>query len=100
MPKFSMTVPHKLSQDEAIRRIHGLLADLKARHADRITDLQESWTDHEGRFSLTAMGFKVAGTLAVTSTTVELSGDLPFAAVPFKSRIEQMLREDAERLLA
>ena len=100
MPKFSMSVPHKLSQDEALRRIQGLLADLKAQHADRFSDLQETWTDHDGRFSVTAMGFKLAGSLSVKPASVELNGDLPFAAVPFKSRIEQVLRERAERLLA
>ena len=100
MPKLNVVVPHRLSQDEAKARIQNLLTDLKTQYAGRFEDLQESWSDHEGRFSVRAMGFKVSGTLAIRPSDVELSGDLPLAATPFKGRIEEVIRERAERLLA
>ena len=100
MPKMSVVVPHRLSEEEALRRIKGLLADLKDQYADRFTDLQETWSGNDGWFSLKAMGFNVSGALSVKPSQVELTGDLPFAAMPFKGRIEQVIRERAERLLA
>ena len=100
MPRMHVVVPHRLSQDEAKARIQNLLTDLKSQYSGRFEDLEESWSDHQGQFSLRAMGFKVSGTLAVKPSEVELSGDLPFAAAPFKGRIEEVIRERAERLLA
>jgi hypothetical protein len=100
MPQMSVVVPHNLSQDEARARIQNLLNDLKAQYGDRFSDLQESWSDHEGRFALKAMGFNVSGTLSVKPSEVELTGDLPFAAAPFKGRIEEVIRERAQRLLS
>ena len=100
MPKMSVVVPHELSQDEALGRIQRLLTDLKGQYADRFDELQESWSGYDGQFSLRAMGFTVPGTLSVQPSRVEMRGDLPFAAAPFKGRIEQMVRERAEQLLA
>ena len=100
MPKLSIVVPHQLTEAEALSRIQGLLADMKRQYATYFTDLQESWSGNEGRFSVKAMGFNVSGTVAVEPSRVEINADLPFAATPFKGRIEQVIREQTERLLA
>jgi hypothetical protein len=94
-----VSVPHRLSQEAAIQRIKELLANVKKEHSDRISDLREQWTGNVGTFSVSAMGFSVSGTIAVTPTEVQLSGDLPFAASFFKSRIEATIRERATELL-
>jgi hypothetical protein len=99
MPTLSMTVPHSLAQDEALTRIKTLLDDVKTRHADKITDLREDWNGYIGTFAFSAMGFHVSGTLTVKPSQVEITGNLPFAATLFKSRIETAIRERAEELL-
>ncbi len=99
MPKSTVKVDHQLGKDEALNRIKGLLVQAKAQYGDRITDLQESWTNDGGTFSFRAMGFKISGNLAVADRDVVIVGDYPFAAMPFKSTIEATLRERAERLL-
>ncbi len=100
MPKSTVTVDHQLGKDEALIRIKGLLVQAKAQYGDRITDLQENWTDDGGTFSFRAMGFKISGSLAVAAKNVVITGDYPFAAMPFKGTIEATLRDRAERLLA
>jgi hypothetical protein len=100
MPKMSITVPHRLSQDEAQNRIQSLLGDLKEQHGDQISDLKEEWRGNRCAFSFKAMGFSTSGTLIVTPSKAELSGSLPFAALPFKGRIESEIRQRAEQLLA
>jgi putative polyhydroxyalkanoic acid system protein len=82
-----------------MQRIKQLLENVKKEHSDRISDVREQWTGNVGTFSLSAMGFSVSGTIAVTPTEVQLSGDLPFAASFFKSRIEATIRERATELL-
>ena len=100
MPKMTVKVPHQIGQEEARTRIQRLLADVKDRYAGQISDVEERWSDNRGEFSLRAMGFNVSGTLEVRPDEVELNGDLPFAAMPFKGRIETTIRERAEQLLA
>lgn len=99
MPKLNMAMPHKLSQDEALRRIKTFLGEVKAQFADKIGDLREQWNENTGTFSFSAMGFSVSGTLTVKGSEVELSGDLPFAAAFFRGKIESTIRKRAESLL-
>src|SRR3954451_255472 len=100
MPTINLSVPHHLSQDDAIKRIKQLLDKLKTEHADRISDLREDWAGNVGTFSFSALGFAVSGTAAVTPTDVQLSANLPFAASFFKTRIEETIRDRATELLA
>ncbi len=100
MPKSTVTVTHQLGKDEALNRIKGILGQAKEQYGDRISDLQETWTADGGTFSFRAMGFKISGSLVVTDSDVRITGDYPFAAIPFKGTIESTLRERAERLLA
>ena len=100
MPKMSLTIPHRLTQEEALERIHSLLGDLKKQHGDQITDLKEDWQGNRCAFSFKVMGFSTSGTLTVTPTRAELSGSIPIAALPFKGRIESEIRQRAEQLLS
>lgn len=100
MPKLNMTVSHKLSQDEALLRIKRLLGEVKVDLVDKISNLQEDWRGNKGTFSFSAMGFRVSGVLTVHKSKVELAGKLPFAAIPFRGKVEAIIRERAEKLLA
>jgi hypothetical protein len=99
VPKSTINVPHQLGKDMALTRIKDILVQAKAQYGDKISDLQEDWTDEGGSFSFKAMGFKISGSMTVTDSNVEILGDYPFAALPFKGTIESTLRERAERLL-
>lgn len=100
MASIEMSIPHKLSQQEARRRIQELLPKMKSDYADQIKDLQEEWNDNTGRFSFSIMGFAVSGTLTVNESTVDLDGNLPFAAAFFKGKIKSVIQEKAEQILA
>jgi hypothetical protein len=99
MPKISVEVPHQLGEAEAATRIRNLLADMKQKYATYFSDLEETWTGNDGRFKAKAMGFNVSGAVDVQPARVSITGDLPLAATPFKGRVEQMIRQEAERLL-
>ena len=100
MSKLNITVPHKLSQDEALRRTKTLLGEVKTQFTNKIKDLSEQWNGNTGTFSFSVMGFSVSGTLVVKGSEVELSSNLPFAATFFKGKIESTIRERARSLLA
>lgn len=99
MPKINMAVPHSLTEDEAVRRIKTLLIDVKTQFADKIGDLHEEWDGAMGTFNFSAMGFPVSGTLSVKKSQVDISGNLPFAAMLFKGKIESTIKDRAEKLL-
>lgn len=99
MPKSTINVSHTLGKDIALERIKDILVQARAQYGDKISGLEEDWTDDGGSFSFKAMGFKISGAMKVTDSNVEIKGDYPFAALPFKGTIESTLRERAERLL-
>lgn len=99
MPGINISVPHELSQDEALSRVKRLLGQVEAQFSDKISELQESWVGYVGTFSFSAMGFPVSGTFTVTASEVILQSTLPFAALPFKGKIESTIRERAAILL-
>lgn len=99
MASFDMSIPHSLSQDEALKRIQQVLAQLKAEHGDKISNLHEEWNGYTGKFSLTAMSFDISGTLTVHPSTVDLDAELPFAASLFKGTIKSLISQKAEALL-
>lgn len=100
MPKLAVVVPHHLAPDEALGRIKCLLGDLRDEHQGQFSDLRERWTEHRGDFSAKAMGFNLSGRIDVLPREVAVTGDLPFAAMPFKGRLEGLVRDRLERLLA
>ena len=100
MPSLEMSIPHKLTQEEAQRRIQELLPKMKSDFAGQVKDLREEWNGNTGKFSFTAMGFSVSGTLTVNESSVDLDGDLPFAASFFKGKIKSVIEEKAQEILA
>lgn len=100
MSKLNMTVSHRLTQDEAVKRVKTLLGEVKNQFADKISDLCEVWEGNMCKFSFSAMGFCVSGNMIVNPSSVDLSDNLPFAASFFKGKIESTIRERAKTLLA
>jgi hypothetical protein len=100
MPKLNMTVAHHLSEDEAVKRIKGLLESVRTKFADKVSGVHEEWNGNTGTFSFSALGFPVSGALTVKPSEVEISGDLPLLAAVYKKKIESVIRQQAESLLA
>ena len=100
MPELNVSIPHQLSQQEALQRVKSLLEKIKSQHGDKISNLQQEWTDNNGVFSFLIMGFAVSGVLAVHESTVELNSDIPLAAVFFKNKIKSVIEEEGGKLLA
>lgn len=99
MPKSTVSIDHSLGQEEALKRIKGMLSSVKENYGSQVSDLEEHWTDSGGTFSFKAMGFRINGDLTVTDSRVMIDAEYPWAAKPFQSTIETTIRERAERLL-
>jgi hypothetical protein len=100
MPNLNISIPHKLSQDEALRRIKDAIAKAKVQYTGKIEDLQENWNGSVGTFSGSAMAQAVSGTITVNPSEVVLDLALPFAATFFKGKIEADIRAFTAGLLS
>lgn len=100
MASLKMTIPHQLSQEEALTRIKGLLNKVKQEHQEKITNLKEDWTNDTGKFAFTAYGFDLAGDIKVNAADVEIDSTVPFAVSLFKDKIKEMVEKKASELLA
>jgi len=99
MAKLSMVVPHTLPQGEALRRVQGEVENLKREYGDKVGDLRDSWRDDRYLFEGLTHGFAVSGVLLVKPSEIEIAANLPWLAVPFKGRIEAVIRERLTSLL-
>lgn len=99
MPRMRIAVPHNLGKQEALARIKSLLGELKAQYRDQVQILRENWSGNKGTLSFSVIGFSVSGELVVEDHQVRLSGNLPWAALPFRGKIESTIRGQVVKLL-
>jgi hypothetical protein len=100
MPSLKLSFPHQLGQEEAVARLKSLLTKVKDKYQDQVSDLQESWNDNTLSFSFRTYGFNVNGDVVVQPSEVQLDGQIPFAAMMFKGKIEGALRDQLAKELA
>ncbi len=100
MADLIVSVNHRLSQDEALRRIQMAVAQAKMQYSDKISDLRETWNGYVGAFQISAQNQQVSGTVTVNPSDVTVQITLPFLASMFKPMIETGVREQLTRILA
>jgi len=99
MPRISLSIAHGLEAEEAKKRIIGFIAQARPQ-VGGVSELKESWADNVGTYSFRAVGFPVQGRLEVDDKYLEVQIDFPFAALPWKSKAESEIRNQAVALLA
>ena len=99
MAKFNMVFPNALPQSEALRRVQGEIESLKVQFGDTVGDLRDSWRNDTYLFEGMTMGVSVSGVILVKASQIEIAANLPWLAMPFKGRIETVIRERLRTLL-
>jgi Putative polyhydroxyalkanoic acid system protein (PHA_gran_rgn) len=99
MPKFNVTVPHALSQQEATERLNRFADVLREKFKDSVSDLDQTWEGDTLAFRFKTFGIPLAGNVRVGASNLVVDGDLPFTAIMFKGKIESSIREQLERLM-
>ncbi len=100
MPSFQVEVPHQLGREKAKQRLQGFLDRARELYKNQVSELSGSWTDDTLEFLMATYGFKITGKLAVEEDKVKLAGQLPFAAVAFRGKIESSFATELKRALA
>ncbi|HCK41353.1 MAG: hypothetical protein CMJ72_04590 [Planctomycetaceae bacterium] len=99
MPKLDLEIPHQLSADEAKDRLTQFTEALQSKFQDQVSDLEQSWEGNDLIFGFKTFGIKIEGKISSLDNKLVLDGELPFAAMMFKGKIESEIREQLERLV-
>jgi hypothetical protein len=95
----TITIPHRLTQDEARMRLQNGIADLKTKHAAHLGNMQEQWDGNRMTFALKAAGQSVSGRLEVLPEAVKLEVDLPWLVAVFAEKFRPRVEEEGRKLL-
>jgi len=99
MPAFRTEVTHALGKDEATERLKQFLTHVREHYKDQVSQVDGTWQDNKLGFTLTTFGFTIKGDLTVEDHQAVLEGQLPFAALAFRGKIEQGIKRELERAL-
>jgi hypothetical protein len=97
VPKFHLEIPHSLTPEEAKSRLERFTESLQAKFQDKVNDLDQSWNDNTLAFGFKTFGIKIAGAITAMENKLDVVGDLPFAAMMYKGKIESEMREQLGR---
>ena len=97
---FVVTVPHSLTQEEALSRVKKLLGELKQAYGSQVSDVREQWDGSTCNFSLKMRVFKIQGSIKVRSEVVELNGKMPTGTGRYENKVRTLIEDRAKALLA
>jgi hypothetical protein len=99
MPSFHVEVTHQLGAAEAQRRLENFVADVQQRFADRVSEVSGAWNANVLDFSMKSFGMTFSGKIFVEDDRVRVEGQMPFAAIAFRGRIEQEIAQALTQVL-
>jgi hypothetical protein len=100
MPSLNLAIPHSLTQEEAIARLQRHIEMAKQMYGAHVSNLNEQWSGNVLNYGFSAMGMATSGTLRVEEGVVQIDSKLPLAAVMFRGRIEDTVRNQLGQILA
>ena len=95
----TITIPHRLTQQEARARLQKGITDLKAQHAASIAQVSETWNGDQMSFRLTAMGQSITGRVDVQPSAIKLDIDLPWLLAAFAEKIKGQVEQRGRQML-
>jgi len=95
----SVSIPHRLGRDEALRRIQGGFGTMRAHLASAISIDQEEWSGHVLRFRLRGLGQNANGSIAVLDQSVKIDVDLPWLLAKIAERFIPAVQRETSLLL-
>jgi hypothetical protein len=95
----SVTVPHRLGKNEAVRRLKSGLARMASNLGALVTIDKEVWSGDTLTFQMRGLGQSAAGTIAVFEDNLRIDVTLPWLLASLAQRLAPALRREATLLL-
>jgi hypothetical protein len=94
-----VTIPHRLGQDEALRRLKSGLRSVQEKFGQFFSVQEETWTDNRLQFRVTALAHTASGTIDVLDDHVRLEVVLPWLLAKVAEAIQPLIRKEGTLLL-
>jgi Putative polyhydroxyalkanoic acid system protein (PHA_gran_rgn) len=100
MPQpLTVTIPHKLGKDEAVRRLKAGLGSVKTQYGQMLKVNEEIWSGDRLAFRVTVLRQFVSGTIDVAEDHVKLEVVLPWLLAGLAHGAQAMIRSRGTRML-
>jgi hypothetical protein len=95
----TISMPHKLTQEEARRRIQAGIADARQQFVGKMTQVEDRWTENHLEFKFAALGQPITGRLDVLPGAIHVSVDLPWLLAMLADKIKPEVEQRGRKLL-
>jgi hypothetical protein len=95
----TVTIPHRLGKEEALRRIQRGIGEARTTFASVLTIQEENWTGDTLAFRVSALMQQVAGTIAVGESNVRLDVELPWLLAKLAKVITPAIKKEGVLML-
>jgi len=87
---------HKLTQEEAYKRIDNLLVDLQKEYGGKIINPRTIWNPGHTRmeYNMKILGFSTKGEITLQKNQISLKEELPFVARILSGKIKEKIQLD------
>jgi Putative polyhydroxyalkanoic acid system protein (PHA_gran_rgn) len=98
-PPLIVSVPHRLGQDEATRRLKSGLETARTKLGQVFTVEEETWTDNRLQFRVRALGQAANGRIDVAEDHARLEVTLPWPLAQIADKIQRAIQSQGTTLL-
>ena len=101
MPKISLSHRTSLTGSEIKEKAEKMIPEALEKFGDKVSDIHQVWIGNTLEFSLKVMRrFSVSGKAMAKDGIITVEVKIPLAAIPFKGKIEEKIREKARELFS
>jgi hypothetical protein len=94
-----VSIPHRLGQDEALRRIKSGLVEAQVKFGQVLHVEEQTWTGNRLQFRISALAQSVSGTIDVMDDHVRLEVMLPWLLAKIAETLQPLIRKEGTLLL-
>ena len=95
----TVSVPHRLGKEEAVRRLKTGLTRMRSNLSALVAIEQETWDGDTLHFQMRGLGQSAAGSIVVFEDNLRIEVTLPWLLAKFAERLQPALRKEATLLL-
>jgi hypothetical protein len=94
-----VSIPHNLGQEEASRRLHAGMSQMKSQFGEKVASIEESWTGNRMDFKVGTMGQTVNGNLEVLPDQVRVEVQLPWILAMVAEKAKGFIQKQGTLML-
>jgi hypothetical protein len=95
----TISIPHALGKDEALRRLKSGMASARTKFAALMTVEEETWNGDQLAFRVSAIGQKSSGTVTAFDNYVLVEVRLPWLLAKIAEKILPVIRKEGQLML-